>query len=320
MTRLLTVRIADCADEAVDIRSFLLEPANDEALPAFTAGAHIAVHLPGGLVRSYSLCNGPDDAGRYRIAVLKAPASHGGSVAMHALATGQTLTIGEPRNHFPLVPGARHNVLIAGGIGITPILAMAEQLWAADESFSLHYCTRSAERTAFAGRLRRAPYAARVAFHHDDGDDAPPFDASDAIGPPAEGRHLYVCGPNGFMDMVLATARRLGWPDAALHREYFAGAPATPSSEDGAFEVELAASGRIIRVAADQSVVAALAAAGVEVPVSCEQGVCGTCLTKVLDGTPDHRDLYLTDDERALGDCFTPCCSRSLSPRLVLDL
>lgn len=320
MTRLRTVRIADCNDEALDIRGFLLEPADGEALPTYTAGAHIDVHLPGGLLRPYSLCNGPDDAGRYRIAVLRAPASRGGSVGMHSLAAGEVLTIGEPRNHFPLAPGARHSVLLAGGIGITPILAMAEQLWAADESFSLHYCTRSAQRTAFAGRIRRSTYAARVAFHHDDGGGAPRFDAREAIGPHTAGCHLYVCGPTGFMDMVLATARGLGWPEAALHREYFAAAPTMSAGEAGAFEVQLATSGRVIRVAADQSVVAALSAAGVKVTVSCEQGVCGACVTTVLDGTPDHRDLYLTDDEHARGDRFTPCCSRSLSPRLVLDL
>lgn len=320
MTRLYTVRIAECTDEAVDIRSFLLESADGEALPTYAPGAHIDVHLPGGPVRPYSLCNGAEDAGRYRIAVLKAPASRGGSVAMHLLAAGQVLTIGEPRNHFPLLPGARHSVLLAGGIGITPILAMAEGLWAADASFSLHYCTRSAERTAFAGRIRRSPFAGQVAFHHDDGIGAPQLDAREAIGPPAEGSHLYVCGPTGFMDMVLATARDLGWPEAALHREYFAAAPTMPAGETGAFEVQLATSGRVIRVAADQSVVAALAAADVKVPVSCEQGVCGACVTTVLEGTPDHRDLYLTDDEHARGDRFTPCCSRSLSPRLVLDL
>jgi vanillate monooxygenase ferredoxin subunit len=209
--------------------------------------------------------------------------------------------------------------LIAGGIGITPILCMAERLAQVGASFQLHYCTRSVERTAFVDRMRGSAFASHVQFHHDDGPVEQKLDARAAIGAPRDGVHLYVCGPTGFMDWVLGTARELGWPDDRLHREYFAAA-ATKSDDDGAFEVQVASSGTVIRVAPDQSVVAALAAAGIEVAVSCEQGVCGTCLTRVLEGTPDHRDMYLTPDEQAKCDQFTPCCSRAKTPRLVLDL
>ena len=314
-----SVRIARKTAEAVDICSFELVDPDGNALPAFAAGSHVDVHLPDGLVRQYSLANDPRDTHHYLIAVLLDAHSRGGSIAMHALQIGATISISDPKNHFALAHNVRHSVLIAGGIGITPILCMAERLAHVGASFDLHYCTRSAERTAFADRIRGSSFARNAHLHHDDGPAGQEFDAAKAIGAPQEDVHLYVCGPTGFMDAVLGTARGLGWPDNRLHREYFAGGVAT-SVDDGAFEVQLASSGAVIRVAPDQSVVAALAAAGVSVAVSCEQGVCGTCLTRVIEGTPDHRDMYLTSDEQARCDQFTPCCSRSKSPRLVLDL
>lgn len=325
------VRIAAKAMEALDICSFeLVDPAGGP-LPPFTPGAHIDVHVPGGPVRPYSLCNDPAESQRYRIAVLKEPASRGGSVGMHALEVGGSLEISAPKNHFALAPEAQRSLLFAGGIGITPLLCMAQRLAATGADFTLHYATRTAARTAFAGQLRRAPYAGRVQLHHDDGPAEQRLDLPAAIGAPDPGTHLYVCGPAGFMDAVLGAARARGWPEARLHREYFGAAPgATPAAATGtspaaapaggAFEVQIASTGALIRVAPDQTVVAALAAAGVAVPVSCEQGVCGTCLTRVIDGTPEHRDLFLTDDERQRNDRFTPCCSRAASPRLVLDL
>jgi vanillate monooxygenase ferredoxin subunit len=314
-----TVRIARKTAEAVDICSFeLVDPAG-KALPPFSAGSHIDVHLPDGLVRQYSLVNDPRDTHRYLIAVLRDANSRGGSMGMHALQSGATIGISNPKNHFALTHNARHSILIAGGIGITPILCMAERLAHIGASFDLHYCTRSAERTAFAGRIRGSTFAGQARLHHDDGPPDQKFNANAVIGQPREDVHLYVCGPTGFMEWVLGTAREAGWPDSRLHREYFAGVTAT-SADDGAFEVQLASSGAVIRVAHDQSVVAALAAAGVSVPVSCEQGVCGTCLTRVIEGTPDHRDMYLTPEEQARFDQFTPCCSRAKSPRLVLAL
>jgi vanillate O-demethylase ferredoxin subunit len=319
MTFLRRVRIARKAPEARDICSFELVAVDGGALPSFTAGAHIDVHLDGGVVRQYSLCNHPRETDRYLIAVLLEPASRGGSSRMHALRQGDELEISAPRNHFALVPDARRHLLLAGGIGITPIVCMAEQLASEGAAFELRYCTRSATRTAFLQRIRLSSFDAKVHIHHDDGAAAQKLDLPGVVASPQSGDHLYVCGPGGFIDAVLAAARAAGWPSQALHREYFA-AGATSAADDRAFEVQLHSSGALIRVAPDQSVVAALAAAGIEVPVSCEQGVCGTCLTRVLEGTPDHRDMYLTDEERARGDQFTPCCSRSKSPRLVLDL
>jgi vanillate O-demethylase ferredoxin subunit len=196
---------------------------------------------------------------------------------------------------------------------------MAERLANVGASFELHYCTRSEERTAFAQRIRASSFAARAHFHHDDGAQAQKLDIRALVAQPRPGVHLYVCGPTGFMDAVLGAARQAGWTEEALHREYFAAAP-IDTRGDGSFEVQIASSGAVIRVAREQSVVAALAAAGIEVPTSCEQGVCGTCLTRVLEGEPEHRDMYLTPQERAKNDQFTPCCSRAKTARLVLDL
>lgn len=314
-----TVRIARKVIEAVDICRFELVDPDGHALPPFSAGSHIDVDLGSGLVRQYSLCNDSGESHRYLIAVLRDATSRGGSVAMHGLEVGQSLRISEPKNHFALASEAKHSVLLAGGIGITPILCMAERLSNVGTSFELHYCTRSADRTAFAERIRRAGFADRVHFHRDDGPTEQRLDATALIAAQRDGTHLYVCGPTGFMDAMLSVARAGGWPDARLHREYFGAAP-VDLSHSNSFEVQIASTGRIIRIAADCSVVLALTAAGVQIPTSCEQGVCGSCLTRVIDGTPDHRDLYLTPDEQARGDQFTPCCSRSKSPRLVLDL
>jgi vanillate O-demethylase ferredoxin subunit len=196
---------------------------------------------------------------------------------------------------------------------------MAERLAAIGADFELHYATRSRARTAFFERLRTSPFSTRVAYHFDDGAVDQKLDIAAILAAQPRGTHLYLCGPAGFMEAVLGTARNSGWDDHRIHYEFFS-ADVQPRSGDDAFEVQLASSGRVIAVPAQQSVLAALAEAGVVVPSSCEQGVCGTCLTRVLSGTPDHRDQYLLPDEQAAGDQFLPCCSRAKSARLVLDL
>lgn len=320
MTDWIQVTVARRRVEADGIISLELTPANGGELPPFEAGAHIDVQVPGGIVRQYSLCNVPGERSRYVLGVLREAASRGGSQALHErVAEGDALSISAPRNHFPMAPAAEYSLLLAGGIGITPILAMAEELSATGREFELHYCTRSAERTAFLARLRSASYVARVHFHYDDGPDEQKLMLAHLFATHSLSAHLYVCGPRGFMDWVISEARAQGWAEERIHREYFSNDVA-PHPEDGSFEVVLAKSGRSVRVGAEQTVIAALAAAGVEVPISCEQGVCGTCLTRVLEGVPDHRDLYLTPEEQARNDQFTPCCSRSKSARLVLDL
>lgn len=318
MTNELMLRVARRVEEANGVCSFELVPQDDLALPAFSAGAHIDVHVAPGLVRQYSLSNDPAERGRYRIAVLREPASRGGSAGMHdSVRAGDVLRVSAPRNHFALVDASR-SLLLAGGIGVTPILAMARALHAQDRDFEMHYCGRSASRMAFLDELAAAPFARRVVLHADDVPDQK-FEARGVLSQPAGDTHLYVCGPSGFMDHILETARALGWPDKQLHREYFTGV-ATALATDDSFEVRVASTGLSCQVPAGKTVIEVLAAHGVEVPTSCEAGVCGTCLTRVLEGTPDHRDSFLTDAERAANDQFTPCCSRALSPLLVLDL
>lgn len=311
---LRTVKVVRKCSEAQDIASFLLAPADGRPLPAYGAGAHIDVHLPGGLVRQYSLCGDPATAQHYQIGVLRTPASRGGSHAMHRLAEGALIHISEPKNHFPLAEPTGCPLLLAGGIGITPILSMAEALHRRGVPFELHYCARSVERAAFRQRILDAPFAASARFYFEQHIDLPAL-----LAQASPGRHLYVCGPGPFMDAVIDTARQQGWSDHQVHREYFAGS-ATPLAKDRAFQVKLASNGMLVHVAAGQSVVAALAQAGFPVPVSCEQGVCGTCVTRVLEGEPDHRDRYLDAADKARNDCFTPCCSRAKSTTLTLDL
>lgn len=315
----LSVRVQRRIVEADGICSFELVSTNGELLPEFTAGAHIDVHLPDGLIRQYSLCNAPVERNRYCIAVLREPQSRGGSQAMHEkVQEGQTLTISKPRNHFPLVD-AKRSLLIAGGIGITPILAMARKLRSQGSEFEMHYCGRSVSRMAFLDELTNSEFKAAVHIHTDDAKRYQPFDALSTLAQPKPDTNLYVCGPSGFMDHVLETAKGCGWLEGQLHREYFAAAP-IDTSGDGSFEIRLSKSGQKFDVPAKNSVLEVLLAQGIDIPYSCESGVCGTCLTRIIEGNPDHRDSYLTDAERAKGDQFLPCCSRSKSPFLVLDV
>jgi vanillate O-demethylase ferredoxin subunit len=316
----LTVKVERKSIEAVDICTYELVDVNGRPLPAFSAGSHIDVHLPNGITRQYSLCNDPAESHRYLLGVLRDPASRGGSQAMHDLVSeGQVLRISAPKNHFPLAHEAGRSILLAGGIGITPILCMAERLAVVGANFEMHYATRSRDRTAFHDRITASTYAARVQFHFDDGLPAQKLDIGALLATPQPGVHVYVCGPKGLMDAVLGTARTNGWPEAQLHYEFFS-AEIAKSDSDASFQVKLASSGRIVVVPKDKTVVHALADAGVEVLTSCEQGVCGTCLTRVLEGEPDHKDVYLTPEEQAANDQFTPCCSRSKSTMLVLGL
>lgn len=317
---MLTVKVARKAVEAQDICSFELVDPQGGALPPFSAGSHIDVRLPSGVVRQYSLANDPAESHRYLIGVLLDPATRGGSKSMHEqVKEGDLVEISAPKNHFSLAHEARRHLLFAGGIGITPILCMAERLANTGADFELHYCTRSRDRAAFVERIAAAGFADRAHLHFDDGEAAQRADVPALLATPQVGVHVYVCGPKGFMDHVLGTARARGWPEGQLHFEFFS-ADVVKSADDESFEVKLASSGKLITIAKDQTVVQALAAVGVEVPTSCEQGVCGTCLTRVLEGEPDHKDMYLTPQEQARNDQFLPCCSRSKSARLVLDL
>ncbi|RDK02231.1 PDR/VanB family oxidoreductase [Paraburkholderia lacunae] len=316
----LTVEVVRKWNEARGICGFELMLPDRAPLPRFSAGAHIDVHLPGGLVRQYSLCGSPERDDRYEIAVLRDENGRGGSMSIHdRVHEGDLIRIGVPRNHFPVDSQAPRHLLLAGGIGVTPILSMAEHLSSAGAAFDMHYCTRSRDRTAFAERLAGSTFCDRVQFHFDDAGIDQAFDLAGVIAAAVADTHLYVCGPRGFMEAVLAEARAQGWVEHRLHYEFFSGTVSN-AAEEQAFQVRIASSGASIDVPPGCTVVEALARHGVEVLTSCEQGVCGTCMTRVLEGQPDHRDSYLTVEEKAHGEYFLPCCSRSKSTLLVLDL
>ncbi|MCS0627894.1 PDR/VanB family oxidoreductase [Telluria mixta] len=315
----IRARVVNKIHEAEDIVSIELAAADGTALPPFSAGSHIDVEVGPGVVRQYSLCNDPLEQHRYLIGVLREPQSRGGSRAVHdIIQVGDIIPISTPKNHFPLTPAGRY-LLLAGGIGITPILSMAERLSSTDAEFTMHYCTRSLERTAFRERILKSGYSNRVRFHFDADAAGKKFDLAAMLHTAPPDTHLYVCGPAGFIEFVTAAAKAQGWKDERVHFEYFGAAP-QDTTGDQPFEVRIASTGLAYTVAAGKTVIQVLEANGVEVPVSCEQGVCGTCVTRVLEGVPDHRDHYLTEDEHAANDQFTPCCSRSKSPLLVLDL
>lgn len=314
----LRIRLAAKEAETKDVCRLELVALDDEVLPPFTAGAHVELHLPGDLVRAYSLCNDPTERHRYVLGVQKEAESRGGSRAVHEqLKAGDTLTIGAPRNLFALEPSAEYSLLLGGGIGVTPLLAMAEQLHREGAAFDLHYTVATPDRLAFGQRLTQAPFAERV--HTYFSQQGSRMDLAAMIGAAQAGSHLYVCGPQRFIDAVLETARAQGWSDAQLHYEFF-GAAEVDTSGDRAFTVKIASSGQEVRVPADKSALKALQDAGIQVPMACDQGVCGTCLTRVVSGDVDHRDLYLTDEEQAANNQFLPCRSRAKSACLVLDL
>jgi len=307
--------------EAADVHCFELVDPEGRELPPFTAGAHVDVELAPGLARQYSLCNDPRRRDHYQIAVLREKTSRGGSVALiDRIKVGQTLKVSEPRNHFALDPSARRTVLIAGGIGITPILCMAERLAHTRAPFELHYAARSKGSAAFLDRIQASAFADRSRTYFSEGPETARLDLEAVLSDPIPGAHLYVCGPARLIEATLATAKAKGWPSSRVHREFFAPPESEAHGPAEAFEVEIASSGQVFSVPADKTVTQALAEHGIEIPTSCEQGVCGTCVTRVLEGVPEHRDFFLTAEEQAANDQMTLCCSRARTKRLVLDL
>lgn len=301
-----------------------LESADGRALPGYLPGAHIELKLPGGIKRQYSL-HGPSDGHTYSIGVLHADDSRGGSRAVHeSLAEGDVLETSQPRNHFTLKDGEEPVLLLAAGIGITPIIAMADALDRAGRAFELHYVARTPERMAFADRIRTSLYSKRAHLYFHDvestGEPAQQLSIPQVLRKQPAGTAVYVCGPQGFIEATVGAANDLTWSKDRVTYELFGAAAEVKDAADGAFEVELAASGKTIRIAPDKTIVEAMLEQGLEPNTSCEQGVCGTCLTRVLDGVPDHRDSYLTDQEKCANDQILICCSRAKSPRLVLDL
>lgn len=318
----ILVRVTSALPVAQDIRLLTLAPVDGLPLPAYQPGSHIDLHLASGLIRQYSLCGPHGDSSRYAVAVKLEPKSRGGSKWVHEkLDAGAELRISVPRNNFPMAGHARHSILVAGGIGITPLISMARALQAQGQSFELLYFCRSTEHAAFRDELEDGLLSTASRFYLGLTREAVTEALHEAlISRPEEG-HLYLCGPRPFMDTVQEVAAQLGWPQDAVHLEYFsASGQATNAEANIGFQVALARSGVTVDVAADDTIVDALRRRGIDVETSCEQGVCGTCVTSVLEGTPEHHDCFLTTEEKTRGNCMAICISRSLSPRLVLDL
>ncbi|WP_237214679.1 PDR/VanB family oxidoreductase [Falsiroseomonas oryziterrae] len=310
------LRVAGAARIAEDIHRFDLVHPDGAALPGFTAGAHLKVRTPNALVRRYSLCSDPNDTGAYSIAVKREAGGAGGSAAMcDALRAGDLLPCTAPRNDFPLSGRPVSRVFIAGGIGITPIMAMIHELeGTGGPPWKLWYLTRSPAHTAFRDEL--LAFGSKVVFHHDGGDPDLAFDLWPVLEQP-KGRHVHCCGPRGLMQAVRDMTGH--WPSAAVHFEDF-GAAAAPRAEDAPFRVRLARSGTTVEVPVGTTMLDALRAAGHAVPSSCEAGTCGTCRTRLLGGSADHRDLVLMEHEKV--GWVMPCVSRAAPgcAELVLDL
>jgi ferredoxin-NADP reductase len=314
--RPLQARIANRQVAAQDIVSIELEGIDGQPLPPFGAGDHIDVRAGSNLLRQYSLTGDPAQQGRYRLGILLDPKSRGGSAGIHAdFRVGQVIEIGYPRNNFPLRLNVEHSVLFAGGIGITPILSMAYALKTAGTSFELHYCGRSTARLAFIDEIKRL--GQQVHLHLDDGPAHQRLDIDAVLASPEASKHLYVCGPNGFMDFVTAAAQRAGWSNDSVHIERFG---AEVNTDGAPFTVVAARSQISFEVLPGERITEKLEAHGIAVPMSCQSGVCGTCLVNVVEGMPDHRDSVQTETEKASNQRITVCCSRSKTRRLVLDL
>ncbi|QPM90426.1 Rieske 2Fe-2S domain-containing protein [Pseudooceanicola algae] len=314
----LRARIAEHRQTAEGICALRLEPLEPRIpLPTPQPGAHIDIALPNGLTRQYSLTNGPGETGFYEIGVKLEPASRGGSAAVHGdLRQGDTVALSAPRNNFPLRRDAVQTILLAGGIGITPMLAMAQALAAQGLDYCLHAFARSAAHLPFAERRDRLGDAFQPHLGLDP--QAVAAQLEQILAAPGFARHVYVCGPGAMLDAARRIAADRGWPEANVHFEYFSN---TKTLDDSSrFEIALARSAMTLQVPAGTSILEVLRANGVDMPSSCEQGACGTCLAGVLDGAPDHQDVYLSQAEKAAGDRIMTCVSRARSGRLVLDL
>ncbi|MGJ7568086.1 PDR/VanB family oxidoreductase [Variovorax sp. GB1R11] len=319
LERTLTVRVARISRQTPEILAFELAHPWGRPLPSYEAGAHIDVHMPGGFSRQYSLARAPAscDAGPYVIGVKREAASRGGSASMHErVREGDLLSISAPRNTFPLREEATHHLLLAGGIGMTPLLAMAQALAARGAAFTLCVFARSEEHLAFADALRDAALAPHLRLHLDQGDATQRIDLHALLADRATGTHLYVCGPGGFMQAVRDAAAH--WPEDALHAEYFAAPTDAATSTGLPFTLMLAKRGIRVPVAADQTAVDALHEVGIDIPVSCQQGLCGTCVVEGDGEGAEHRDFCLTGSERRHKVAL--CCSRAKGTELVLQL
>ncbi len=310
-TKTITMRLTGIRYLAHETNLYEFEPLDGVAIPAAGPGAHVDVHLPNGMIRPYSLINSGKE-NRYTIGVKRDAAGRGGSACLHdAVKVGSVLSVGVPRNNFPLIETADHTVLIAGGIGITPIWCMAERLRELGLSFELHYACRDRRDVAFLDKLKKMPEA-RI---HIDTEAGGFLDLGAIINQAPAGSHLYCCGPTPMLDAFEAKTR--GLDPAHAHLERFG--PVEEVSREGGFVVALEKSGQEFTIPEGKSILEVLRDAGLDVDFSCEQGICGACQVQVVDGEPDHRDMFLSDEEKAEGSMMI-CCSGSKTARLTLAL
>ncbi len=320
----LQARLHAIEQLATGIHSFEFRPTDGAAWPAVCAGGHVDLHLPNRQSRSYSLVNRPGENHRYVVAVNRDGSGKGGSRYLHdTLRVGQTLFISEPRNSFPLQESATHSVFIAGGIGITPLWSMVQRLAQLGAPWTLHYAARTRDGAAFVDQLVSlgSKLQDEVNLHFDGGASDRRMDLQAVVQASPPDADLYCCGPVRMLEAFESAAAQR--PPARVHREYFAAPPSPPTLAgvvDEGFTVRLARTGKTIPVHPGTSILDAILHAGVDVTHSCMTGICGACATDVLGGTPDHRDMVLSDAEKASGATIILCCSRARSPELILDL
>lgn len=312
----MKLQVRSIGEETADIRSYILVAPDGALLPAFLAGAHIDVHLRSGLVRQYSLFTDPAERRSYGMAVLRDAGGRGGSVELHdTVRVGDLLEISGPRNNFPLADDVKRHVFVAGGIGITPILAMARTVSRRGQDWSLHYCVRGLDKAAFLHLLLHPPYVGRVQLHVDDGIAEQGLDvAALAAAERGEGVCLYCCGPAGLMSAVKDGCA--GWPGHAVRFESFTNDTDAVDRIRHPFEVEIAGTGRVFSVTADETILEVLCRHGIYVPSLCTSGVCGTCVVDLVEGQADHRDAVIPEEQQDRK--IAVCCSRARTPRIKI--
>ena len=318
-TSKIDMRVAEITKLTPEVSSYRLVRIDGSAVPAFAAGAHIDVVLADGLQRQYSLCNGPDDKNHYSIAVKREADSRGGSRAIHeTFRIGSAVSVGLPRNNFPIEAGASEHLLIAAGIGVTPLLSMARHLKAASRPFKLEYFTRSAELTAFADEIR-SEFGDAATVHAGTSLAELPSRLADILVRRASDQHAYICGPAPFMKLASNIAGA-SWPASAVHMEHFAPDSEKSFGETRPFKVQISGKSKTFDVPADKSILDVLLENGIACDFSCKEGTCGSCLVGVSSGEIDHRDSFLSDAEKADGETMVICVSRAKGDLIVIDL
>lgn len=297
--------------------AFELVGANDTVLPRFEAGAHIDIVAGQGLTRQYSIASNPADENSYILGILKTPNPQGVSSAVcERVEVGSLLRLAGPRNHFPLDEEAPFSLLIGGGIGITPMLAMAHRLHEIGKPFAMHFFARNHSTAPFINEIKDLPFADQVTTYFDETDGNPQLNLQKILLGAPTGAHVYTCGPNGFMNMVIDMSKQV-MPEDRIHKEFFEFEEKTIANT--AFEIEIKSTGQVLTVPKDRSAIDVLQENGVFVPRNCPKGVCGACARQVLEGEIDHRDSVLPDIARNQGYMLL-CVSRAKSERLLLDL